>query len=255
MARSLHVVAGVAVQDGKMLLQKRDPLKLRPAVWENPGGKVEPGETEEVALAREWREELGHDCVVGGLVARVPLRLERHLSVAFYAVTISAPIEDIRAAAEASDIDWIDPIWAVKWLPLSPATYAAFDEMLAHVRRGGAPAPPVDRLVVEDARKVYQARVGNTVRTFLRPSSAYYAIARARLLKTYGLISSTITLGGDLRVVAASHAREGVSDEEFAERVRWVRDNLVGEEGFSTKGWTRAVRKAAAELRAKDGHP
>lgn len=59
MSGTLLVAAGVHVRDGRLLLARRpdgDPLAGQ---WELPGGKVEPGETPEAALAREWHEELG----------------------------------------------------------------------------------------------------------------------------------------------------------------------------------------------------
>ena len=47
--------------DGRVLLGQRPEGKSMAGLWEFPGGKVEPGETPEVALIRELQEELGID--------------------------------------------------------------------------------------------------------------------------------------------------------------------------------------------------
>ena len=44
--------------DGRVLLAKRPQGRPMAGLWEFPGGKVEPGETPEVALIRELEEEL-----------------------------------------------------------------------------------------------------------------------------------------------------------------------------------------------------
>lgn len=56
------VVAGVLRDDqGRVLLSQRPAGKHLAGTWEFPGGKLEPGESPEVALARELAEELGID--------------------------------------------------------------------------------------------------------------------------------------------------------------------------------------------------
>ena len=57
------LVSAVALidPDGRVLLGQRPEGKSMAGLWEFPGGKVEPGETPEVALIRELQEELGID--------------------------------------------------------------------------------------------------------------------------------------------------------------------------------------------------
>src|SRR5699024_9120389 len=59
------VVAGVVVRDGAVLAARRTYPPQLAGFWECPGGKVEPGETETDALARELAEELGISVAVG----------------------------------------------------------------------------------------------------------------------------------------------------------------------------------------------
>jgi 8-oxo-dGTP diphosphatase len=52
-------VAGVLLHDGKAFVAKRGPAGSFGGCWEFPGGKVEPGESDEEALVREFDEEFG----------------------------------------------------------------------------------------------------------------------------------------------------------------------------------------------------
>ena len=59
MLKIIDVVAAIIERDGKILLAQRPASGDQPGLWEFPGGKVEPGESQPQALARELREELG----------------------------------------------------------------------------------------------------------------------------------------------------------------------------------------------------
>ncbi|KQR17349.1 NUDIX domain-containing protein [Cellulomonas sp. Leaf334] len=57
---TVHVVGGLLVEQGRVLLGHRSPgRRWFPDVWDIPGGHVEPGESSRAALEREVLEELG----------------------------------------------------------------------------------------------------------------------------------------------------------------------------------------------------
>jgi mutator protein MutT len=66
--QTIDVAAGLVFRDGKLLIAQRHAEAHLGGLWEFPGGKREPGETYEVCLARELREELGIEVEVGALV-------------------------------------------------------------------------------------------------------------------------------------------------------------------------------------------
>ena len=58
--KRIHVAAAVIrAADGRILIAKRADDQHQGGLWEFPGGKVEPGEAVQAALARELEEELG----------------------------------------------------------------------------------------------------------------------------------------------------------------------------------------------------
>jgi 8-oxo-dGTP diphosphatase len=66
-----QVVVGAAILSGACLLaaERSAPAELA-GRWELPGGKVEPGETDQAALLRECREELGVQVMLGTRIGR-----------------------------------------------------------------------------------------------------------------------------------------------------------------------------------------
>lgn len=64
-----EVVAALIWDQDKFMICQRPAHKARGLLWEFVGGKVEPGETKEQALARECREELAVTMAVGSVFA------------------------------------------------------------------------------------------------------------------------------------------------------------------------------------------
>ena len=86
------VVAAVIERgDRRLLIGQRKHDDTSPLKWEFPGGKVEPGETPEAALARELQEELGaklrKSLPIGRTVHKYAVSPE-DLEILFYAVEI-----------------------------------------------------------------------------------------------------------------------------------------------------------------------
>jgi A/G-specific adenine glycosylase len=53
----IEMTTGILTYKGNILIQKRKPEGVWANLWEFPGGRLEPGETPEMALVREYREE------------------------------------------------------------------------------------------------------------------------------------------------------------------------------------------------------
>ena len=119
----LFVVAVALTNDsGQILLQKRPDGALMGGLWEFPGGKVDSGESPEIALIRELEEELGITVSVHDLApetfASAPLG-DRNLVLLLYRCNrwAGAP-----TPIYASDIQWLLPE-DMDALPMPPADY------------------------------------------------------------------------------------------------------------------------------------
>jgi 8-oxo-dGTP diphosphatase len=65
------VVAALIMRGGEVLICQRRPDQPMALQWEFPGGKIEPGESAEEALARELDEELGIQATIGAPVTHI----------------------------------------------------------------------------------------------------------------------------------------------------------------------------------------
>lgn len=129
------VVGGLALDSQRRALMGLRPRnRLRPSMWEYPGGKVEPGESIEQALAREWKEELGVAIEVGGLVGECEIEVEEKIVWTLYHVQLLS-FELTLNAHEA--VIWATPFTAVQSLPCTPTTYLVFRQVQRFLARMG----------------------------------------------------------------------------------------------------------------------
>jgi 8-oxo-dGTP diphosphatase len=102
---TIRVVAAVIEKDGRYLITQRRASAVLPLLWEFPGGKVEPGETDADALQREVQHRLGVRVEPGELISYVNHPYE-HYAVDLY--LYECRIESGEpSAANVSDFRWV----------------------------------------------------------------------------------------------------------------------------------------------------
>ena len=119
--RTVFVVAAALVDFRKNILVAQRPQgKHLGGLWEFPGGKVNPGELPEYALARELEEELGiqtRPCCMSpaGFVSHI--YEDFHLLMPLYTIRVWRGIPKSR---EGQALQWL-PVQDLYALPMPPA--------------------------------------------------------------------------------------------------------------------------------------
>jgi 8-oxo-dGTP diphosphatase len=124
------IVAAVIIVDGRALAAERSAPPEVAGRWEFPGGKVEPGETDAQALARECLEELGVRVAVGERVGPdVPLARGRAVLRVFAVELLHG---DMPEALEHTSMRWLaaDELDTVPWLPADKPIVAELRSLL-----------------------------------------------------------------------------------------------------------------------------
>ncbi len=73
MKKHVDVVGALIRKDDQFFICQRSSEMTLPLMWEFPGGKIEEGESEEVALVREIKEELFCD-----------IQVNKHIDTSYY---------------------------------------------------------------------------------------------------------------------------------------------------------------------------
>lgn len=126
-ARTIRVVAAVVDRDGRYLITQRRPTAVLPLLWEFPGGKVEPGETDAHALKRELLHRLGAEIECGKLISFVSHPYEHYVVDLFlYECHLLGERLDVLAV---NDFRWVTSTEFEQY-PFTPADEASMNKLL-----------------------------------------------------------------------------------------------------------------------------
>ena len=115
--KTIRVVAAIIRKDNKIFATQRGYGDFKDG-WEFPGGKIEEGESPEHAIAREIKEELNADIIVGDLLTTVEYDYPNfHLSMDCFWAELAPDSHMKLLEHEAAKWLSIDEIDTVDWLP------------------------------------------------------------------------------------------------------------------------------------------
>ena len=114
--KRIEVVAGIIKDSNKIFATQRGYGEFKDG-WEFPGGKMEPGETPQEALARELKEELASDVSVGDFLCTVDYDYPTfHLTMHCFWCHIESGSLTLKEHEAAKWLS-LDKLESVEWLP------------------------------------------------------------------------------------------------------------------------------------------
>ena len=127
----VQVVAALVWRGERFLVCQRPAHKARGLLWEFVGGKVEPGETKQQALARECREELDAEVTAGEVFMQL---VHQYPDLTVELTLFNATMKGEPKRLEHNDIRWIR-VEEIDNYDFCPAD----TEILAALKERGAP--------------------------------------------------------------------------------------------------------------------
>ena len=129
--KRIEVVAAAIFQDGKVLAAQRGYGEFKGG-WEFPGGKIEPGETQEQAIVREIQEEMA--ATIEGVEKLGTVEYDYptfHLTMHCFWTTVK---DGKLQLLEHEGAKWVDKetIHTVDWLPADVEIVEQVTRKLGH---------------------------------------------------------------------------------------------------------------------------
>jgi mutator protein MutT len=121
----VRVIACVITRESQFLVCQRPLSKRHGGLWEFPGGKVEPGETDEAAARRELKEELGVELISASEIEYSAADSDSPYVIAFMPVSVRGT----PSCTEHTAIRWGSPTELAS-LPLAPSDRCFVDHLL-----------------------------------------------------------------------------------------------------------------------------
>jgi len=102
----IRVVAAVIEHEGRYLITQRNANAVLPLLWEFPGGRVEPNESETSCLLREVKMRIGVEVVVG---AKLGEHLHDYTGYQVHLTMYSCKLKDESRPypAAVADLRWV----------------------------------------------------------------------------------------------------------------------------------------------------
>lgn len=133
----ITVIVGTAIVRGRALLaqQRSYPAEVA-GLWELPGGRVEPGESDVDAVVRECQEELGVEVIVGAPVGP-DVALPKGKLLRIYRASLVDPAAEPHPHDHAA-LRWLraGQLGSVDWLPADRVLLPALRQLLRSANAG-----------------------------------------------------------------------------------------------------------------------
>ena len=126
-SQPIRVVAAVIAHEGRYLITQRRPSAVLPLLWEFPGGRALPNESDADALKREVFHRLSVEIDVGQLISFVSHPYE-HYVVDLYLYECRVVSGDLRAL-NVNDFRWVTSD-EFDQFPFTPADEASMAKLL-----------------------------------------------------------------------------------------------------------------------------